>query len=56
MDKDPETDSYYYIEIIMEALAVLGDIPSALEVLLYTNEQTKKKEVAMLIETLIDHV
>ncbi|ORY92249.1 hypothetical protein BCR43DRAFT_508347 [Syncephalastrum racemosum] len=31
VDKDPETDSYYYIEIIMEALAVLGDIPSALE-------------------------
>lgn len=31
-DKNPETDSYYYMEIIMEALAVLGDIPIAMEV------------------------
>lgn len=31
-EKNPETDSYYYMEIIMEAFAVLGDIPTAMEV------------------------
>lgn len=31
-DKNPETDSYYYMEIIMESLFVLGSIPAALEV------------------------
>ncbi|KAI9311522.1 Sec8 exocyst complex component-specific domain-containing protein [Dichotomocladium elegans] len=30
-DKNPETDSYYYMEIIIEAFAVLGEIPAAIE-------------------------
>ncbi|KAI7867284.1 Sec8 exocyst complex component-specific domain-containing protein [Spinellus fusiger] len=30
-DINPETDSYYYMEIIMEALAMLGQVPAAIE-------------------------
>ncbi|ORX58842.1 hypothetical protein DM01DRAFT_1333460 [Hesseltinella vesiculosa] len=33
IDKNPETDSYYYMEIILEALAALGQVPEALETL-----------------------
>lgn len=32
IERNPETDSYYYMEILMESLAVLGKIPDALEV------------------------
>ncbi|CDS07546.1 hypothetical protein LRAMOSA01495 [Lichtheimia ramosa] len=45
-DKNPETDSYYYMEIIMEALAVLGDIPIAME--------TIKERLPLEIHRLVD--
>ncbi|KAF7732333.1 hypothetical protein EC973_005229 [Apophysomyces ossiformis] len=45
-DKNPETDSYYYMEIIMEALAVLGEVPTALE--------TIQERLPFEIHTLVD--
>ncbi|KAI8878211.1 hypothetical protein K501DRAFT_196399 [Backusella circina FSU 941] len=45
-DKDPETDSYYYMEIIMESLCVLNEIPTALE--------TIKERLAVEIHQLVD--
>ncbi|KAI8093036.1 Sec8 exocyst complex component-specific domain-containing protein [Halteromyces radiatus] len=46
LDKNPETDPYYYMEIIMEALAVLGEIPAAL--------QTLQDRLPLEIHTLFD--
>lgn len=31
-EKNPETDSFYHMEIIMESILALGEIPAALEV------------------------
>ncbi|KAG0169785.1 hypothetical protein DFQ29_009538 [Apophysomyces sp. BC1021] len=45
-EKNPETDSYYYMEIIMEALAVLDEVPTALE--------TIQERLPFEIHTLVD--
>ncbi|KAI9491703.1 Sec8 exocyst complex component-specific domain-containing protein [Zychaea mexicana] len=45
-EKNPETDSYYYMEIIMESLAILGDIPPAME--------TVKERLPLEIHRLVD--
>ncbi|CAO3607525.1 unnamed protein product [Mucor fragilis] len=51
-DKNPETDSYYYMEIIMEALLVLGDIPAALE----TIQERLPVEIHSLVDKTISEV
>ncbi|KAI8380409.1 Sec8 exocyst complex component-specific domain-containing protein [Blakeslea trispora] len=45
-DKNPETDSYYYIEIIAEALLVLGEIPTAIE--------SMQERLSVEIHTMVD--
>ncbi|KAI7903171.1 uncharacterized protein BX663DRAFT_433609 [Cokeromyces recurvatus] len=52
LDKNPETDSYYYMEIIMESLLVLGDIPAALE----TIQERLPIEIHSLIDKTISEV
>ncbi|KAI8340907.1 Sec8 exocyst complex component-specific domain-containing protein [Chlamydoabsidia padenii] len=52
LEKNPETDSYYYMEIIMEAFAVLGEIPSALQTL----QDRLPLEIHNLFETTITQV
>ncbi|KAG2192041.1 hypothetical protein INT46_011644 [Mucor plumbeus] len=51
-DKNPETDSFYYMEIIMEALLVLGDIPAALE----TIRERLPVEIHSLVDKTISEV
>ncbi|KAI7857397.1 Sec8 exocyst complex component-specific domain-containing protein [Circinella umbellata] len=46
IEKNPETDSYYYMEIIMESLAMLGEIPPAME--------TVKERLPLEIHRLVD--
>ncbi|CAO3657286.1 unnamed protein product [Mucor hiemalis] len=45
-EKNPETDSYYYMEIITEAMLVLGEIPAAIE--------TIQERLPVEIHTLVD--
>ncbi|KAI8991536.1 Sec8 exocyst complex component-specific domain-containing protein [Mycotypha africana] len=45
-DKNPDTDSYYYMELIMESLLVLGEISSAL--------QTIQERLPVEVHTLVD--
>ncbi|CAO3612442.1 unnamed protein product [Cunninghamella echinulata] len=52
LDKNPETDSYYYMEIILESLAVLGDIPAAME----TIQDRLPLEIHALFEKTIKQV
>ncbi|CAO3622394.1 unnamed protein product [Cunninghamella blakesleeana] len=52
LDKNPETDSYYYMEIILESLAVLGDIPAAME----TMQDRLPLEVHSLFEKTIKQI
>ncbi|KAI9476110.1 MAG: Sec8 exocyst complex component-specific domain-containing protein [Benjaminiella poitrasii] len=52
LDKNPETDSYYYMEIIMESLSVLGDIPAALQ----TIQERLSVEIHALIDRTISEV
>ncbi|KAI9249990.1 Sec8 exocyst complex component-specific domain-containing protein [Sporodiniella umbellata] len=51
-DKDPDTDSYYYMEIIMESLSVLGEIPPTLQ----TIQERLPIELHKLIEKTISEV
>ncbi|KAI8146190.1 hypothetical protein BJV82DRAFT_600834 [Fennellomyces sp. T-0311] len=51
-DKNPETDSYYYMEIIMESLAILGDIPPAME----TVRERLPLEIHRLVDKTISEV
>ncbi|CAO3591713.1 unnamed protein product [Absidia cylindrospora] len=52
LEKNPETDSYYYMEIILEALAVLGEVPAALQTL----QDRLPIEIHTLFETTIKQV
>ncbi|KAI8063832.1 Sec8 exocyst complex component-specific domain-containing protein [Gongronella butleri] len=52
VDKNPETDSYYYMEIILEALAVLGQVPEAL----LTVQERLQLEMHSLFEKTIKQV
>ncbi|RCI02454.1 hypothetical protein CU098_009274 [Rhizopus stolonifer] len=51
-DKNPETDSYYYIEIITEALLVLGEIPAAIE----TIQERLSVEIHAIVDKTIAQV
>jgi hypothetical protein len=53
-DKNPETDSYYYMEIIMESMLVLDEIPAALEVCVIVGD-SKTKTKYNLYFILLDH-
>ncbi|OAD77145.1 hypothetical protein PHYBLDRAFT_180340 [Phycomyces blakesleeanus NRRL 1555(-)] len=52
LEINPETDSYYYMEIIMEALAMLGQVPPALE----TIQERLPLEIYALVEKTIAQV
>ncbi|RCH94117.1 hypothetical protein CU098_003961, partial [Rhizopus stolonifer] len=51
-DKDPDTDSYYYMEVIMESLSVLGEIPPTLQ----TIQERLPIEIYKLVEKTINEV
>ncbi|CAO3669367.1 unnamed protein product [Rhizopus stolonifer] len=51
-DKDPDTDSYYYMEVIMESLSILGEIPPTLQ----TIQERLPIEIYKLVEKTINEV
>ncbi|RUS32021.1 hypothetical protein BC938DRAFT_476467 [Jimgerdemannia flammicorona] len=52
VERNPETDSYYYMEILMESLAVLGKVQDALE----TIQQRLPIEIYALVDKTIEEV
>jgi len=52
LDANPETDSFAYIEILLESLAVLGKLGSALDIV----AQRLQSEIYALVESTLDEV
>ncbi|KAL1918993.1 uncharacterized protein VTP21DRAFT_2374 [Calcarisporiella thermophila] len=52
LERNPETDSLYYIEILVEALGLLGKLPEALEVI----QQRLPVEIYQLVDKTITDV
>ncbi|OZJ02130.1 hypothetical protein BZG36_04585 [Bifiguratus adelaidae] len=51
-DRNPETDSYYYMEILLEALGVLNKLPETLD----TIQQRLMPEINQLVDKTIEEV